>query len=242
MWARSEVDRLLGYPTPVMPGAAGYDAAKAEVIELALEHRLLTQFTSFVAVDERKLAGADGRPEVIVQPLELPHGNEYEGYGIGGLGLVGNGRGGGGTGQGTIGLGNSGLVARGGGGGGYGYGYGAGAGAGFGGRGTRVPLVRQGKAEVQGSLDKDIIRRIVRAHIAELRSCYDAGLAKDPTLAGKLVLRFEIGADGKVTLVEIVDDQLDATVSACVAKAVRRWAFPKSEGGVVVTYPFEFAP
>jgi TonB family protein len=104
-------------------------------------------------------------------------------------------------------------------------------------------MIRQGKASVSGSLDKDIIRRIIRAHINEVRSCYNAGLTKDPALAGKLVVRFELGADGKVTSAEIVDDQLgDATVGACVAKALRRWTFPKSEGGIVVSYPFEFSP
>lgn len=239
MWARQEVDHLLGYPTPLLPGSEGYDAAKADVIALALEHRLLTQFTSFVAIDERAVLGADGKPIVIEVPLELPHGSAYAGfYEMGGL--VGYGRGGGGgMGYGTIGLGSSGIIGRGGGGGGYG----SGVGAGFGGRGTAVPQVRQGKAEVIGSLDKDIIRRIVRAHVNEVRSCYNAGLAKDPTLAGKLVVRFELGADGKVTHVELVDDQLsDAAVGACVAKAVKRWSFPKSEGGIVVSYPFEFAP
>lgn len=237
MWARQEVDHLLGYPTPLLPGSAGYDAAKADVIALALEHRLLTQFTSFVAIDARAVLGADGKPTVIEVPLELPRGSAYAGfYEMGGL--VGYGRGGG-MGYGTIGLGGSGIIGRGGGGGGYG----SGAGAGFGGRGTAVPQVRQGKAEVSGSLDKNIIRRIVRAHVNEVRSCYNAGLAKDPALAGKLVVRFELGADGKVTHVEIADDQLsDAAVGACVAKAVERWTFPKSEGGIVVSYPFEFAP
>jgi hypothetical protein len=163
-----------------------------------------------------------------------------EAYGVGGLGLVGTGRGGGGTGEGTIGLGNTGLIGKGGG-GGTGSGYGRGAGAGFGGRGKRVPMVRQGKAEVMGGLDKDIIRRIVRAHINEVRFCYNQGLAREPTLRGRVSIRFAIGGTGKVLAAMVAESELkDARVAECIVRAVRRWTFPKptSAGTVEVTYPF----
>lgn len=226
VWARHEVDHLLGFPTPSYPGAPGYDAAKQQVVALALEYRLLTEFTSFVAVDEREVMGADGKPLKIVQPLELPVGMIHPG--------------GGGVGEGTIGLGNTGLIGSGGGGGSIGYGRGAGAG--FGGRGTRVPQVRQGKATVTGSLDRDLIRRIVRAHINEVRSCYNAGLVKDPNLAGRMVLKVEVGADGKVIAAEITEDQLGQEVGQCMAKAAKRWTFPKGIGTFSFTYPFDFSP
>ena len=163
-----------------------------------------------------------------------------EAYGVGGLGLVGTGRGGGGTGEGTIGLGNTGLIGRGGG-GGSGSGYGRGAGAGFGGRGTRVPTVRQARAEVQGALDRDIIRRIVRAHINEIRYCYNQGLARDPNARGRVAIQFTISGQGKVPSAVVQETTMrDAAVGSCMAQAVRRWTFPKPEGGgnVIVTYPF----
>ena len=167
-----------------------------------------------------------------------------EAFGVGGLGLVGTGRGGGGTGEGTIGLGNTGLIGKGGG-GGTGSGYGRGAGAGFGGRGSRVPTVRQAKAEVQGALDKDIIRRIVRAHINEVRHCYNQGLAKDPNLKGRVSVQFTIGGTGAVQAAVVAESQIkDTAVSNCIAQAVRRWKFPKPQGGgsVIVTYPFVLEP
>jgi hypothetical protein len=167
-----------------------------------------------------------------------------EAYGVGGLGLVGTGRGGGGTGEGTIGLGNTGLIGKGGG-GGSGSGYGRGAGAGFGGRGTRVPTVRQAKAEVQGALDKDIIRRIVRAHINEVRYCYNQALARDPNAKGRVAVQFTIGGTGKVPSAVVQETTMkDAGVGNCIAQAVRRWTFPKPEGGgsVIVTYPFVLEP
>jgi hypothetical protein len=51
-----------------------------------------------------------------------------------------------------------------------------------------IPQVRQSKAEVQGALDKDIVRRIQRAHINEVRHCYNQGLARNPELRGRPAL------------------------------------------------------
>jgi len=167
-----------------------------------------------------------------------------EAFGVGGLGLVGTGRGGGGTGEGTIGLGNTGLIGKGGG-GGSGSGYGRGAGAGFGGRGKRVPQVRQAKATVKGTMDKDIIRRIVRAHINEVRYCYNQGLARDPNLKGRVAIQFNITPTGNVATAVVAESTVkDTNVSNCIAKAVKRWTFPKPPGGgsAVVTYPFVLEP
>jgi TonB family protein len=162
-----------------------------------------------------------------------------EAYGVGGLGLVGTGRGGGGTGEGTIGLGNTGLIGKGGG-DGTGTGYGRGGGAGFGGRGGAVPTVRQGKATVSGALDRDVIRRIVRAHINEVRYCYNQGLARDPAIGGRVTVNFTIDANGKVNAAVVSETTVkDAAVGTCIAQAIRRWTFPKPKSGVVeVSYPF----
>lgn len=149
-----------------------------------------------------------------------------EAFGAGGLGLVGTGRGGGGTGEGTIGLGNAGLIGKGSG-------------------GKKVPRVRQSKATVKGALDKDIIRRIVRAHINEVRTCYDKGLSKDPALSGKITVGFTIGTTGKVTASSVSSTTLsDKAVGTCIAGAAKRWKFPSPRGGgvVMVKYPFTLEP
>jgi biopolymer transport protein ExbD len=135
---------------------------------------------------------------------------------------------------GTIGLGNTGLIGKGG-----------NQGAGFGGQGKRVPTVGQGKAKVEGNLDGDIIRRIVRAHINEVRSCYNAGLTKNPELEGRVTIDFVIASTGKVGDSKVAENTLsDENVGACIAKAVKRWTFPKPGGGgeVEVSYPFQLSP
>ena len=166
-----------------------------------------------------------------------------EAFGVGGLGLVGTGRGGGGVGE-EVGLGSIGLIGRGGG-SGTGSGYGRGAGAGFGGRGSVVPTVRQAAATVEGALDRDIIRRIVRAHINEVRHCYNQGLARLPELRGRVAVRFVITNAGEVASSVVQETDLrDITVANCIAQAAKRWRFPRptGDGVVLVTYPFVLEP
>jgi len=161
-----------------------------------------------------------------------------ESYGNGGIGLVGSGRGGGGLGQGTIGLGSTGLI-------GHNKAGGGGTGmrntTGFKDRGPRVPNPRLGIAQIQGGLDKDLIRRVVRAHINEVRYCYNQGLARDPNLKGRVAVQFQINGAGKVPSAVVSESDIkDNSVASCIAQSVRRWSFPKPDGGgtVIVTYPF----
>lgn len=93
-----------------------------------------------------------------------------------------------------------------------------------------------------GSMDKDIIRRVVRANLAQVRDCYNAGLARDATLKGRVTITFTISSTGAVSAAEIdgATEMRDAEVSRCIAAAAKTWKFPEPEGGgnVVVTYPF----
>jgi hypothetical protein len=162
-----------------------------------------------------------------------------EAYGVGGLGLVGSGKGGGGTGEGTIGLGNLGTIGKGGG-GGNGSGYGRGAG-GLGGRRAHAPDVVPGTAQVRGSLDKEIIRRIIRRHLNEVKFCYERELMHKPDLYGRVMVQFTISGLGAVVASVVQNSTMNNPgVEQCIAGAVRRWEFPKPQGGgiVIVSYPF----
>lgn len=166
-----------------------------------------------------------------------------ENFGFGGLGLRGTGRGGGGTGEGTIGLGNYGTIGHGGG-RGTGSGYGSGAG-GFGGRNAKVPQIRGGNADVKGSLSAEVIRRVVRRHMNEVRFCYEQELNQRPDLEGRVAVAFIISPTGSVQSASVAESTLgNDRVEGCIATAVRRWGFPAPDGGgiVVVTYPFMLSP
>lgn len=113
------------------------------------------------------------------------------------------------------------------------------------GQGRRVPRIQQGKATVGPALDKDIIRRIVRAHINEVRHCYKQGLVNDPDLSGEVKVRFSIHPTGLVEGSTVKSTTVsDPKVGTCIAKAVKHWKFPEPTGGarVKVTYPFQLSP
>lgn len=164
--------------------------------------------------------------------------------GVGGLGLLGAGRGGGGEGEGTIGLTGIGTIGQRGNNGtrlGYGDRNGRDSGTKFDGRRTRTPQVRVVSSEVKSTIDKEIIRRVVRAHLNEVRGCYDQGLSRDPNLRGRVAIQFTIGPSGTVGASAVAESSLgDKSVESCIAKSVRRWRFPTgaTQGSAVVTYPF----
>lgn len=108
-------------------------------------------------------------------------------------------------------------------------------------RARAAPRIRQAKAQIQGELDPDIIRRIARAHIHEVRSCYVKGLATRPRIRGRVAIRFSIQPNGRVSTSRVWRSSLnDERVEKCISARVRRWKFPKPQDGrkVVVTYPF----
>ena len=64
LWARGQIeDRMVDYLNPAADGAMR-DALRADVTRLGLEHRLVTQWTSFVAVARARVnANAESTPE-----------------------------------------------------------------------------------------------------------------------------------------------------------------------------------
>ena len=98
-------------------------------------------------------------------------------------------------------------------------------------------------ATILGQLDRDLIRRVIREHRREIRSCYESQLRTDPTLEGRVVVRFTISADGSVASASIAEsDVASDAVGECMANRVERWRFPETENGglVRVSYPFVF--
>jgi hypothetical protein len=164
-----------------------------------------------------------------------------ESFGAGGLGLSGIGEGGGGRGEG-IGLGSIGTIGHG---AGTGTGQGFGSGHGRLGRSHRArpPQVRMGATSVSGRLPPEVIQRIVRQNFGRFRLCYENGLRNNPNLQGRVVVRFVIGRDGRVSNVSGGGDMPDGGVVSCVTRAFYGLSFPQPEGGIVtVSYPIVFTP
>ncbi len=158
-------------------------------------------------------------------------------YGSGGLFSRGSGLGGGGTAYGVGGLGTKGK-----GGGDSSYGTGEGlmtskTDGEFGNIG--------GDPIVIGQMDKAVVDAVVRRHLPNIRYCYQRELQRDPTLNGKVTVKFVIAGDGSVSSASTKSSTLDsAPVESCINGRFMRMEFPepKQNGIVVVTYPFLFAP
>ena len=154
--------------------------------------------------------------------------------GSGGLGSRGSGLGGGGTAEGLGGLGTRGR--------GSGTGYGSGDGNFGDGSGEGVTTVG-GDPIILGALSKEAIDGVIRRHVNQLRYCYQRELTKDPNIAGKVVVKFTIAADGSVSAASIKSTTMNnESVESCVSGRFMRMVFPEPRGGgiVIVSYPLIF--
>ena len=76
------------------------------------------------------------------------------------------------------------------------------------------------------------------------RFCYQRELQSNPDLAGRVVLRFTIGTDGRPKGASIASSALgNKAAHACLLKTVQRMTFKPPKGGVCpVRWPFTFKP
>jgi Ca-activated chloride channel family protein len=78
LWARTKVEHLMSQDWQGMQSGNPRPDLRAEITRLGVKYRLMTQFTSFVAVEETTIVEG-GRPRRIEVPVEMPHGVSYEG-------------------------------------------------------------------------------------------------------------------------------------------------------------------
>jgi FHA domain len=156
--------------------------------------------------------------------------------GVLGMGLKGTGGGGGGTGN-TLGIGSVGTKGVAGGQGSYG------TGVTLGGKKTADIAIAASDPEITGSIDRELIRRVVRSHLDQLKYCYEVQLTKNPKLSGKVAVKWVVTEQGTVSSSVVAQTTTgNNELDTCVAGRVLTWVFPKPKGGgvAVVTYPFIF--
>ncbi len=98
---------------------------------------------------------------------------------------------------------------------------------------TITKVVPVGEANFGGasaSVPVSNAEAVLRSQLApRARACYNAALAQDPTIAGKLVLSIQIGADGGVTGVSA--SGMGGQLAGCISSAARRLQFASPGGG-----------
>jgi hypothetical protein len=168
-------------------------------------------------------------------------GSKYAGargnrMGVNGLGDRGDGLGNGGR---VAGIGGTGTRARGGGDGKYGENGGK-----WGKKGDGKLNSLSGEVITLGSLDKALVDAVVKRHAQSIRYCYQRELTKDPSLAGKVTVKFFIDRFGGVSKSSIKRSSLGSTAAeSCIKKRFMTMQFPEPKGGgvVIVSYPFMFS-
>jgi TonB family protein len=95
-----------------------------------------------------------------------------------------------------------------------------------------------------GVLDQSSIASVINRRKGAVKSCYEKQLKRNPKLRGKVSIQFTILRSGRVGQVKAVEDTTgDPMVGRCIVQKMKRWRFPKPDGGeVTVAFPFVFAP
>jgi hypothetical protein len=112
-------------------------------------------------------------------------------------------------------------------------------------RPVAVPQIMADQLTTRGSLDKEIVRRVIHRHLNEIKYCYERELIRRPSLLGRVVVQFTILPIGRVAAAALASSTVaNAAVESCIVGAVRRWEFPMPRGGglVAVSYPFLLVP
>ena len=161
--------------------------------------------------------------------------------GAGGMELSGIGEGGGGRGEGAClcGLGTIGHgLGRGVTGAGYGHGFVP---------GTHQARFRTGQGDgvmVNGRLPAEAVQRVIRQNFGRFRLCYEDGLRTNPSLRGRVSVKFVIDRSGGVSVASDGGSDLpDKNVVQCVVRGFQNLSFPEPTGGIVtVEYPLVLSP
>ena len=122
---------------------------------------------------------------------------------------------------------------------------GSGPGPGMGGNGEVVGASVVGMGgSVNSSLVSEVeVTSFVRARTGGIKACYESQLRREPTLQGRMRVRFRILEDGTISQVSALENTLASSeVEACVFNVIRGWRTPfRPSEAADVEYPFVFS-
>lgn len=101
-----------------------------------------------------------------------------------------------------------------------------------------------------GTINKEHVRRVVRAGIPAMRGCYDGITATMSSVerrqfVGKVVLTWDIVAKGRAENVRVRSSTINNDeLETCIKNRLAGWTFPEPPGDLTaeVSYPFIFKP
>jgi TonB family protein len=93
-----------------------------------------------------------------------------------------------------------------------------------------------------GTMNPEELAGFVNSKFASVRACYERRLKVNSALQGIVDLRITVLPSGKVAGVYVNSDSVgDSQMLKCVKSTVKKWRFPKPEGGkIIFDKPFNF--
>jgi Ca-activated chloride channel family protein len=222
LWARQRIQMLADYNN-----LAEDSGRVKEVTQLGLKYNLLTNYTSFVAIDQ-KVRNVGGKQEVVEQALPMPQG--VSDYAVGGgatMGFAGKSRG---MGAMPVASARQSVSAD---------------------RLEALPeppppptgTVKVGKVEIRGGVTEKSVKQTIEKQLAELVSAYSSELSSQPRWRGKMVVEFTVGADGLVRDVKVVLNELTPDLEQAVSRFLAKLKITNASGSdATVKVTFNFKP
>jgi|WetSurMetagenome_2_1015567.scaffolds.fasta_scaffold17186_3 Ca-activated chloride channel homolog len=227
LWARHMVQILADYNN------LREDSGRVkEITALGLKYSLLTQYTSFVAID-KKVRNVGGKQEVVEQALPLPQG--VSDYAVGGGAAAG--------------FGGMGKSA-----GGY---RAYSAPASYNGAAKLeadelvapppppqpIGTVKVGKIEVQGGVPELAVKQSIEKQLGVLVNAYSSELSSQPGLRGKMVVEFTVGANGILRDVKVTLNEVTPNLEPTAIQMLEKLIIANSTGrDATVKVTFNFKP
>lgn len=115
---------------------------------------------------------------------------------------------------------------------------------------------RLGVSLDSGKISQDAVESTIRTNYGRINGCYKSGLARDPAMHGRVVVRFRVDMQGNTDDVANAGDAAevpnaqktlppitDASVVECILDVFKSLKFPTPQGGSVkIFYPLAFTP
>lgn len=102
--------------------------------------------------------------------------------------------------------------------------------------------VALGAGELDGAVgDQELVRQVVQSNLGQLTYCHEQQLRSDPTLAGRVVIEWNVSNRRVTSAAVFANTTGNAALGECILSKVRRWRFDPSIEGEIL-FPFVFSP
>ncbi len=219
LWARHRIANLSDY-NQLSPD----DKRIGEVTDLGLKYNLLTEYTSFVAVDS-EVRLKNGQATTVTQPLPLPQG--VSDLAVGGKGMMQSGKQ-----QMRMNLpalsspAQETIVSK----------------EDKNEKDKESAMIRLEKVIVSNGLSKEIVQRLIEGQMIPIQNCFHKEMRNPLKNQGKIVAKIDVDSKGAIVKIIIIRDDLkNNSVVTCITRELLKLQMPPSADGKNATVTVTFA-